>query len=92
MFLDSPRARVIRSAMPTVTRIDVLLSTLNATDVGSLESIAEKIVQVEGELREMDKVELADRAAATLEALRRGDGAEFKRGRAFLQSKIGHLR
>ena len=79
-------------AMLTAARIDVLLSTLNATDVGSLESIAEKIVQVEGELRELDQQELAERAVATLEALRRGDVAEFKRGRAFLQSKIGHLR
>ena len=40
----------------------------------------------------MDQPELADRAAQTLAALARGDVAEFKRGRAFLQSKIGHLR
>jgi hypothetical protein len=78
--------------MLTAARVDVLLSTLNATDVGSLESIAEKIVSVEGELRELDQQELAERAGATLAALRRGDVAEFKRGRAFLQSKIGHLR
>ena len=78
--------------MLTAARVDVLLATLNATDVGSLESIAEKLAHVEGELREMDHLELAERAAATLVALRRGDVTEFKRGRAFLQSKIGHLR
>ena len=70
--------------MPTVARIDVLLSTLNATDVGTLDSIAAKLRQVEEEL--------ADRAVEALAALTRGDVAEFKRARAFLQSKIGHLR
>jgi hypothetical protein len=78
--------------MPTVARIDVLLSTLNATDVGTLESIAAKLRQVEEELRAMDQDALADRAAEALAALSRGDVAEFKRARAFLQSKIGHLR
>ena len=76
----------------TAARIDVLLSTLNATDVGTLDSIREKLRLVEEELREMDKPELADRAADTLAALTRGDMAEWKRGRALLQSKIGHLR
>jgi hypothetical protein len=33
-----------------------------------------------------------ERTAATLAALERGDLAEFRRGRAFLQSKVGHLR
>ena len=73
-------------------RIDLLLSTLNAADVGTLDSIADKIEQVRGELLAMDQPELAARAGETLAALRRGDVAEFKRGRAFLQSKIGHLK
>ena len=78
--------------MPTATRIDVLLSTLNATDVGTVDSIRAKLEMVREELREMDQPALADRAAETVQALVRGDLAEFKRGRAFLQSKIGHLR
>ena len=78
--------------MPTVTRIDVLLSTLNATDVGTLESIAAKLRHVQEALAELDQPELAARAADAVAALNRGDIAEFKRGRAFLQSKIGHLR
>jgi hypothetical protein len=73
-------------------RIDLLLSTLNAADVGTLDSIADKIEQVRAELAQMDQPELAARAGETLAALRRGDVAEFKRGRAFLQSKIGHLK
>jgi hypothetical protein len=78
--------------MPTTVRIDVLLSTLNATDVGTLDSIRAKLEQVKQELMELDQPELAARAAETIASLTRGDVAEFKRGRAFLQSKIGHLR
>jgi len=78
--------------MPTAIRIEVLLSTLNATDVGTLESIAAKLRDVQDALVEMDQPELAARAAEAVAALSRGDLAEFKRGRAFLQSKIGHLR
>ena len=76
----------------TIARIDVLLATLNATDVGTLDSIRAKLDQVRAELLEMDQPELAARAAETVTALTRGDVTEFKRGRAFLQSKIGHLR
>ena len=78
--------------MLTVARIDLLLSTLNAADVGTLESISAKLAQVRDELQELDQPELASRAAETIQALVRGDVVEFKRGRAFLQSKIGHLR
>ena len=78
--------------MATVDRIDVILSTLNATDVGSLDSIADKLRQVKDELEALEQRELATRARETIAALERGDVAEFKRGRAFLQSKVGHLR
>ena len=78
--------------MPTTVRIDVLLSTLNATDVGTLDSIRAKLEQVKQELMELDQPELAARAAETIASLTRGDVAQFKKGRAFLQSKIGHLR
>ncbi|HEU0094508.1 MAG TPA: hypothetical protein VFS78_20505 [Vicinamibacteria bacterium] len=78
--------------MPAIARIDVLLSTLNATDVGTLESIRAKLEQVRAELVELDQPDLAQRAAEAMAALTRGDVVEFKRSRAFLQSKIGHLR
>ena len=78
--------------MPTIPRVELLLSTLNATELGTIDSIVEKLRQVEEELRDMDQLELAQRAVEARSALLRGDLAEFKRGRAFLQSKIGHLR
>lgn len=78
--------------MQTASRVGVLLSILKATDVGTLDSVAAKLQQVREELLALDQPELAARAGETLAALARGDVAEFKRGRAFLQSKIGHLR
>jgi len=73
-------------------QVDVLLSTLNATEVGTLESIAAKLREVKDQLEQMEQHELAARAGEVIVALGRGDLAEFKRGKAFLQSKIGHLR
>ena len=78
--------------MPTIPRVEFLLSTLNATELGTIDSIAEKLRQVEEGLRDMEQEELASRAAEARASLLRGDVAEFKRARAFLQSKIGHLR
>jgi hypothetical protein len=78
--------------MTDTARIDVLLATLNAADVGSLDAIAEKMGQVQRDLDSLGRADLAGAAGEALTALRRGDVAEFRRGRAFLQSKIGHLR
>jgi hypothetical protein len=79
--------------MQTVSaRIDVLLSVLNAAEVGTLDSIAAKLEQVQEELLALHEPELAARANEAVGALKRGDVVEFKRARAYLQSKIGHLR
>lgn len=78
--------------MPATARIGVLLSTLNAAEFGTLDSITTKLRHVQEELAAMDQPELALRAGDAIAALSRGDVAEFKRARAFLQSKIGHLR
>ena len=79
-------------AMETATSIDVMLSTLNATDVGTLESIAGKLREVQEQLEALGQSDLAARTEGAIGALGRGDLAEFKKTRAFLQSKIGHLR
>jgi hypothetical protein len=78
--------------MSDTSSIDLLLATLNSTDVGSLDSIAERMQQVQQGLESLGRAELAGTAAGALVALRRGDVTEWKRARAFLQSKIGHLR
>ena len=78
--------------MADAPSVDVLLATLNATEVGSLDAIAEKVQQVRRGLESLGQGELAGAASGAEAALRRGDVAEWKRSRAFLQSKIGHLR
>ena len=78
--------------MNDATSVDVLLATLNAAEVGSLDAIAQKLQQVQSGLESLGQPELAGAAAAAVAALRRGDAAEFRRVRAFLQSKLGHLR
>jgi hypothetical protein len=78
--------------MPDTPSIDVLLATLNASEVGSLDAIAQKMQQVQSGLEALGQLELAAASAAAVQALRRGDVSEWKRARAFLQSKIGHLR
>ena len=78
--------------MSGTSSIDVLLATLNATELGSLDKVAEKMQQVQAELEGLGESELAATASSAIAALRRGDVTEWKRLRAFLQSKIGHLR
>ena len=45
--------------MSDTPSVDVLLATLNATDVGSLDSIAEKVQQVQRGLESLGQAELA---------------------------------
>ena len=74
------------------TSLDRILATLNSTEVGSIERIAESMQVVAADLREIEQPELAAKADESVAALGRADVAEFKRLRAFIQSKVGHLR
>jgi hypothetical protein len=73
-------------------QIDLILSTLNALDVGTLDSVRDKLRQVQEALAALGQDDLATRAADGAQALALGNVAEFKRIRAFLQAKVGHLR
>jgi hypothetical protein len=72
--------------------IDRILSTLNAADIGTIDKIAEKMGLVASDLRALGHEGLATSADAALQALTRADVTEYKRLRAFIQSKAGHLR
>jgi len=74
------------------TALDRILATLNSAEVGALDRIAEKMALVAADLRTEGHEELAGKAEAAIAALGRADVAEFKRLRAFIQSKVGHLR
>ncbi len=74
------------------TSLDRILATLNSTEVGALDRIAEKMRAAAADLRALDQPELASKADDSVAAIERADVAEFKRLRAFIQSKVGHLR
>jgi hypothetical protein len=78
--------------MPGPKGIDFVLATLAAAEIGSIASIVEKLRKVEQALNELHQPELAHEAREAIAALERGDLAEFKRIRAFIQAKTGHLR
>ena len=72
--------------------LDRILATLNAAETGALDRIAEKMRSVAAQLRALEHEALALKAEESIAALDRADMAEFKRLRAFIQSKAGHLR
>ncbi len=74
------------------TSLDRILATLNSTEVGSIDRIAERMRVAADDLRAIEQPELAKKADESIAALGRADVAEFKRLRAFIQSKVGHLR
>jgi len=74
------------------TSLDRILATLNSTEVGSIDRIAERMRIAATDLRAIEQPELAKKADESVAALGRADVAEFKRLRAFIQSKVGHLR
>ena len=74
------------------TSLDRILATLNSTEVGSIDRIAERMRVAATDLRALEQPELAAKADESIAALERADVAEFKRLRAFIQSKVGHLR
>lgn len=65
---------------------------MNSAEVGAPDRIAEKMRLVAADLRAIEQEELAARADDSVAALERADVTEFKRLRAFIQSKVGHLR
>ena len=74
------------------TALDRILATLNSAEVGALDRIADKMRMAATDLRALEQPELAGKADDAVAALERADVAEFKRLRAFIQSRVGHLR
>jgi hypothetical protein len=74
------------------TSLDRILATLNSAETGALDRIAEKMRLAASDLRGIEQPDLAARADEAVAALDRVDVAEFRRLRAFIQSKVGHLR
>ena len=72
--------------------VDSLIATLNTVEVGELKKIRERLLGVRGQLEMHDFGELVTKLDACLEALEGGDMQEFRRLKATIVSRLGHLR
>ncbi len=72
--------------------LDRILATLNSAQVGPVDAIASKMRLVAADLRSLERPDLESKAEQAIAALETANLAEFRRLRAFIQSKVGHLR
>ncbi len=72
--------------------VDTIIATLNQMDVGGLDAIRLRLVGVREELARRGLSELVEKVDECAAALERGDLAAFRRLRATMVSRLGHLR
>ncbi len=72
--------------------VDTLIATLNHLDVGDVDSIRLRLRSVRQELESRGLAELVEKADRCLAALGQGDLQEFRRLKATIVSRLGHLR
>ena len=72
--------------------LDSLIATLNNLDVGALDKIAERLSEVREELERRALTELVAKIDDCRAALGRGELEEFRRLRATVVSRLGHVR
>ena len=72
--------------------LDALIATLNTIELGDLEKIRGKLVEIRSELEQRELAELVGKLDESLAALERGDLQDFRRLKATIVSRLGHLR
>jgi len=72
--------------------VDTLIATLNNLELGDLESIRTRLGSVRAELSKRELGELVAKLDECLSALGQGDLANFRRLKASVVSRLGHLR
>lgn len=72
--------------------VDALIATLNNVEVGDLEVIRERLAGVRVELEKREFVGLVEKLDECLAALGKGDLQSFRRLKATIVSRLGHLR
>ncbi len=78
-----------------MSKLDIVIATLNTLDVGSLEVIGEKLVAAREELvrhEGREFAEVVEKIDSCRDALRSGQLEEFRRLRETVVSRLGHLR
>ena len=72
--------------------VDTLIATLNNLELGHLESIRTRLGSVRAELSKRELGELVAKLDECLSALGQGDLTSFRRLKASIVSRLGHLR
>jgi hypothetical protein len=72
--------------------VDSLIATLNNLEIGDLGAIRTRLRAVREELTKRGFGELVEKLDECLAALDRGDLGNFRRHKATLVSRLGHLR
>ena len=72
--------------------LDSLIATLNTIELGDVTRIEARLVEIRGELAARDLDELVGKLDESLTALRQGDLQTFRRLKATIVSRLGHLR
>lgn len=72
--------------------LDSIIATLNQLDVGALDAIRRRLAAVRPELEQLAASDLLAKLDECASALERGDLDAFRRLKATIVSRLGHLR
>ncbi len=72
--------------------LKTLIATLNTIELGDLEAIRIRLLEIRTELEDRELSELVGKLDGCLDALGRGDLQDFRRLKATIVSRLGHLR
>jgi hypothetical protein len=75
-----------------LNKVDSLIATLNTIEVGEIEKIRDRLLEVRVELDRRRVMELVEKLDECLAALGRGDLENFRRLKESIVSRLGHLR
>ena len=72
--------------------VDSLIATLNTIELGDVTKIEARLLEIRRELTARELEELVGKLDESLAALRQGDLQTFRRLKATMVSRLGHLR
>ncbi len=72
--------------------LDSLIATLNTIELGDVTKIEARLLEIREELAGRELDELVEKLEESLAALRQGDLQAFRRLKATMVSRLGHLR
>ncbi len=81
-----------QNAEEDLNSVDSLIATLNTIEVGEMDKLRARLLEVRVELDRRQLAELVEKLDESLAALSRGDLKNFRRLKESIVSRLGHLR